>query len=210
MYSWNSEIGINHTALHYENHMHWLLTTKKKGAHRQMMETSIPTCRHFQQKGTSGGIDISHQQWQWRAQTVWTLHLLLHESEVNGHIGNLLPRSQANLTVLTKRNNQLTIMSRSWRRSTSGGIWPHRTGITESFSHTQGMIDLNSSTYRSLQISNAPLHRHTMHHREANKSNKFTATGNCHLQLTQFNKIGGMVNGLRKRSQISQMKVDLG
>ena len=39
-----------------------------------------------------------------------------------------------------------------------------------------GCIDI------TLQKSDAPLHGHTMYPTEANKANKFTATGHCHPQ----------------------------
>ena len=67
-------------------------------------------------------------------------------------------------------------MGRCWRRSASGGIGPHRMGATESLSHTLGSTDFHPSIYKAFWRSDMPVHRHTMHHTEANKTYKFTAT----------------------------------
>ena len=76
-------------------------------------------------------------------------------------------------------------MSRSQKRSVSGGIGPHRLprmGITKSLSHTWDTTDFNLSTHRAIWRSGTPIHKHTMYHTKANKSHKFPATGHHHLQ----------------------------
>ena len=73
-------------------------------------------------------------------------------------------------------------MSGGQRRSASGVIGPHRTGTTESLSHTQGATDFNPSTFRAFWKSDTSIHGHTMHHTETNQYHEFTATGHCHLQ----------------------------
>ena len=73
-------------------------------------------------------------------------------------------------------------MSTGQRRSARGEIGPHRTVTTESLPLAQGATDFKPSTYRAFWRSDTPIHRHTMHHAEANRSHKFIATGHCHPQ----------------------------
>ena len=74
-------------------------------------------------------------------------------------------------------------MSRSKRGSASGGIGLHQlpiTGSTKSLSCNQSITRFKLSTYRAIWRSGMPVHRHTMHHTEVNKSHKFPPTGHCH------------------------------
>ena len=126
--------------------------------------------------------------------------------EADGCLSHLLPSSQANFTILTKEINSL------WQQVEAGEAQPvdgldHTEWETECLSHAQSTTDFNPSTYRTFWRSNMPIHRHTMHHTVANKFDKFTTTGYCHLQWTQFNKIGGMVNRLRNSSWSHKWKL---
>ena len=77
--------------------------------------------------------------------------------EADGLLDDLLPSSQAHLTILTREINNLEqqATSRSQRRSASRGIGLQRMGTTEFLSCTQGAIDFNPSTYGALQRSDA-------------------------------------------------------
>ena len=71
--------------------------------------------------------------------------------------------------------------SRGWEGQPAEGLdlieWE-----LQNLSCTWGATDFNPSTYRAIQRSDMPIHGHTMHHTEADKPHKFTATGHCHLQ----------------------------
>ena len=81
---------------------------------------------------------------------------------------------------------------RSWRRSTSGRIGPHRlpgTGSADTLSHTQHATNLNHNKHRAIWRSGTPIHRHNMHCTKANTPYQIPTTGHCHLQLAWFHKI---------------------
>ena len=59
-------------------------------------------------------------------------------------------------------------------------------GATEYLSCTQGTTDFNPSTFTALWRSDMPIHGHIMHHTEANKSHKFSATGHGPTKLEEW------------------------
>ena len=89
-------------------------------------------------------------------------------------------------------------MSRVWIRSASGGIGLHRTRTTEFLSQAQDETDFNPSTYRAFQRSDMTIHKHTIHHTEANKSHIFTATRHWLFSEHDSTKLGEWLTFLER------------
>ena len=59
--------------------------------------------------------------------------------------------------------------SRSWGRSANCGIGLHKIEAMEPLCCAQGTTNINPNIFRTLQRSDTPMQRHSMHHTEANK-----------------------------------------
>ena len=100
----NSETSINHTALHIKSTW-WPLTriTGNTGKDRDLNSHKDITT-----KEDTESIDIGHNK---NSESINSLDTMLAfgGSEVDGHLGDLLPNIQANLTVFTKEINSLQL-----------------------------------------------------------------------------------------------------
>ena len=76
-------------------------------------------------------------------------------------------------------------MSRSWRSASRriGLHRPNKMGTTESLSCVQGTTNLNPITYRAIQRSGMPIHRHSMHH-----TNQTNLTNSLLQDISTFNE----------------------
>ena len=96
-------------------------------------------------KEETGGIDIGPDNDNESTNSLDTM-FAFRGSEVDGHLSDLLPSSQAKLTIHTR---EIMTMSGGWRRTAIRGIGLQRTGTTKSFSHS-GCKGLQSQHLQSL------------------------------------------------------------
>ena len=107
-------------------------------------------------------------------------------SEVDVCLGDLLPNSQANLSILTREINSLW----QWVEAREGQPVERLDHIDHLEQELQNLSVALRAQLTSAWAPTDPFgevvyqYRHTMHHTKANKSHKFPATGHCHLQWT--------------------------
>ena len=90
--------------------------------------------------------------------------------EADGCLGDLLPSSQANLAILRREINSL----QQYVEAQEGQP-------VDRLDHIEWELQNLFLTLRAQPTSIPDIHRHTIHHTEANKSHKLTVAGHCHF-----------------------------
>ena len=128
----------------------------------------------------------------------------LRESEIDDHLIDLLPNSQADLNILAKDIHSLKQCTEA--REGQPVEWldgiDHLEWELQTLSLTLSMQSTSTpNTHSTIWRSGIPIHIHNVHYSKTYTPYQLPTTGHCHLQWIWFNKIRRMVIEYRNSSR---------